>query len=187
MGMQESAGECRRVQASTGNCENHLFIGQGESRHISSKERGGGGGRWCAGAKQTTATIGGEMTAGRERGREQEGEGEGSGKGTRVQRAAARVQMAAARVQMVAARAQMAAAARVQMVAARAQMAAAARVQSSSRQQAGGGRGRGGEGVEGKCKEDRSQREGEGSCTEGRSDGTRGGGDGSAESSAGSG
>jgi len=40
-GMQESVGERRRVQASvgkywkaTGNCENHLFIGQGESRRI---------------------------------------------------------------------------------------------------------------------------------------------------------
>src|SRR6266571_2206408 len=88
--MQESAGECRRVQASTGNCKNHLFIGQGESRRISSKERGGGGGRWCAGAKQTTATIGGKMTAGREHGREQEGEGEGSGKGARAQLASSR-------------------------------------------------------------------------------------------------
>src|SRR6266702_2968634 len=49
------------------------------------REWGGGGRRWCAGAKKMTVTIGGEMTAGREHGREWEGEGEGSGKGARVQ------------------------------------------------------------------------------------------------------
>ncbi len=40
MGMQESMGKCRRVQASTGNCENHLFISQGESRCISVQRLG---------------------------------------------------------------------------------------------------------------------------------------------------
>jgi len=32
--VQEGMGEHRRVQASTGNCKNWDFIGQGESRHI---------------------------------------------------------------------------------------------------------------------------------------------------------
>ncbi len=51
-GMQESVGECRRVQVSTGNCENQDFIGQGESRRINAQlifkwPRSHLAGDWC--------------------------------------------------------------------------------------------------------------------------------------------
>jgi len=51
--MQESAGKCRRVQVSTGNCENHLFISQGESRHINGVCKGEVGEEGVQGGKTT--------------------------------------------------------------------------------------------------------------------------------------
>jgi len=50
----------------------------------SGKERCSGGGRWCGGAKRTTAMIGGEMTAGAESMGKSGREGEGSCKGARA-------------------------------------------------------------------------------------------------------